>query len=227
MEPDDIRPVDASQPRRSRVVVRGRALGALGRELATVGVYRRPSRRAGARPPDTASGQEFGGVGTDSRCADREPLAPLRREHRLGLLGVLGLRPRAGRRAHVLPSAVAGSVCTRASSVPSTGPGSRPSSMCPRIGRSRRCRPSGGSHHRCSGLPRPANLGRPDSVVHRSTSAGRAPPPPSAGRGSAAGPVEGPTDTRVVGLALRIEARVPGRCRCTGPSTTPANIVDP
>lgn len=41
MEPDDIRPVDASQPRRSRVVVRGRAQGALGRQLATVGVYRR------------------------------------------------------------------------------------------------------------------------------------------------------------------------------------------
>ena len=90
-----------------RVAAGGGAVGAVGRELPAVGVHRRAPRRPDHERLDAIPDQELGEVGLHRRRAGREPVAPLRRGHRLGVLGVLALRPRPGRGPHVLSGAVA------------------------------------------------------------------------------------------------------------------------
>ena len=123
--PTEFDPSDVVTPGGGRVAARGGAVGAVGRELPAVGVHRRAPRRSRSRAPGAIPDQELGEVGRHRRGADRESVASLRRGHRLGVLGVLAVRPRPGGRPHVVSGAIAGIARAPVPGVRSRGAGRR------------------------------------------------------------------------------------------------------
>ncbi len=137
VESDDLRLDVRGIAIRRRRLAGGGAVGAVSGQLAALGLSHGAPRRRHALAAGAPPGRQFGEVGANGESAGRQPVPPLRRGHRLGVLRVLPVRPRPAGRSHDAASPGARAVCTAVPCLRTT-PAWLQSSLC---------RPLGGHHH--------------------------------------------------------------------------------